>query len=64
MKVKRSCALLFLVFSLSLLLVGCGGGDKKPDAKPAAPAKTETINIYTIWPEKYSSAVFAAFTTE
>jgi iron(III) transport system substrate-binding protein len=53
---------LLLCLSLSIILVaaGCGGGDKPAQT----PAKTETINIYTIWPEKYSSAVFAAFTKE
>ncbi len=57
--------ILVLIFSLvALLITGCGGGESKPADKSAAPAKAETINIYTIWPEKYSSAVFAAFTKE
>ena len=43
MQAKRSFVLLFLVFSLSLLLIGCGGADKKPDAKPAAaPGKAKS----------------------
>ena len=54
--------LLLFVLVLSVLLTGCGGGSDKPAAQ--APAKAETINIYTIWPEKYSSAIFTAFTKE
>ena len=65
MNVSRKSLTLILIFSLvTLLVAGCGGGDSKPANKAAAPAKSETINIYTIWPEKYSSAVFAAFTKE
>ena len=61
---KKSFALLVVCMLVIGLLAGCGGGDSKPANKAAAPAKSETINIYTIWPEKYSSAVFAAFTKE
>ena len=66
-RVKSSNKWLVLLLALSLaalLIAGCGGGDSKSSDKAAAPAKSETINIYTIWPEKYSSAVFAAFTKE
>jgi len=65
MRINRNLALaLTVLFLLALLVAGCGGGDKKAADKPAGAAKTQTINIYTIWPEKYSSAVFAAFTKE
>ncbi len=65
MNASRKSLTLILIFSLAALLIaGCGGKDAKPADKAAAPAKSETINIYTIWPEKYSSAVFAAFTKE
>ena len=65
MRINRNLALgLTVLFLLALLVAGCGGGDKKAADKPAGTAKNQTINIYTIWPEKYSSAVFAAFTKE
>ena len=65
MRINRNLALgLTVLFLLALLVAGCGGGDKKAADKPAGAAKDQTINIYTIWPEKYSSAVFAAFTKE
>jgi iron(III) transport system substrate-binding protein len=51
--------LLALLVTTSLLLTACGGGATQPTAK-----SNETINIYTIWPEKYSSAIFAAFTKD
>ena len=59
-------SVLFLAVTLcALLAAGCGGGDKKPaDTKAATPAANQTINVYTIWPEKYSSAVFTAFTKD
>lgn len=58
---KRSLMLLLaLLVTTSLLLTACGGGGAtQPTAK-----SNETINIYTIWPEKYSSAIFAAFTKD
>ncbi len=64
MKKGKLFAILMILVILSTLIAGCGGADKKADTKPTTPAKSETINIYTIWPEKYSSAVFAAFTKE
>jgi iron(III) transport system substrate-binding protein len=42
-----------ILFSLCLFLVAC-----------SSETKTQTINIYTIWPEKYSTPVFEAFTKE
>lgn len=39
-----------------LLLTGC--------SSQSAGTKPQTINIYTIWPEKYSTPVFEAFTKE
>jgi len=41
---------------LSLVLAGC--------TSPSSGSKSQTINAYTIWPEKYSTPVFEAFTKE
>lgn len=47
------CAVLMV---LALMLAGC--------SSQSGGAKSQTINIYTIWPEKYSTPVFEAFTKE
>ena len=65
MKKNKWAGLILALVMTALLSTGCGGGDKKTaDSKAAAPVSNQTINVYTIWPEKYSSAVFAAFTKE
>jgi iron(III) transport system substrate-binding protein len=41
---------------ISLVMTGC--------TSPPIGTKSQTINVYTIWPEKYSTPVFEAFTKE
>lgn len=51
MKKSTLFTLVILLAMLATLLAGCGGADKKPEAKPAAPAKTTgpsgKLMIYT-----------------
>lgn len=55
---KNRCWLAILAAALltcsAMLLAGCGSSST---SKPQ-----QTLNVYTIWPEKYSSQVFEAFT--
>ncbi len=54
---KRWSILCAALLILAVLLAGCS-------SQSGAPAKSQTINIYTIWPEKYSTPVFEAFTKD
>lgn len=44
---KKIAAVLLSGMVLTSFLAGCGGGDKKDAAKPAAPAKQQFVNIAT-----------------
>lgn len=48
---KLLCVVLAMVFSLSLLIAGCGGGEKKPAEAPKAEApKTQKLKIALVLP--------------
>ena len=54
-----------LMLVMALMMAGCGGGDKKPDAPkkdaPKAAAATDTVMLYSSMQEDQLNAVKKAF---
>lgn len=62
---KKTCVAGSLMLVMALMMAGCGGGDKKPDAPkkdaPKAAAATDTVMLYSSMQEDQLNAVKKAF---